>query len=342
MKMLIMVFSLFLCALMSCATFQQNSQTMQASNTADLTWPSPPDKPRIHFLQSISGSADMGMKKTWFKKAFDSLLGHDESEETMLRPYGVAASFNKIYVTDPALSVVHIFDLENKRYKKIDNAGGQELISPLGVAVDTNGEVYITDSVLKQVFIFDGIGKFMRKIGSEALFMRPTGIAVDSNRVYVVDTLEHQVLVFSKSDGTLLFRIGHNGTNNDEFNYPTHIFVSKNKIYITDSLNFRIQIFDASGKFLRSYGRLGDAMGDFSKPKGVAVDSQDHIYVADSQYDNIQIFDETGKLLLVLGSTGRSLGKFVLPSGIFIDGKDRIYVADSYNKRVQIFQYLAQ
>ena len=242
----------------------------------------------------------------------------------------------------PAFPLSIFLILTKKKYRRIGDAGGKELVSPLGVAVDTNGEVFITDSILKRVFEFNGSGTFLREIGADDLFLRPTGIAVDKNRVYVVDTLGHQVLVFSKKEGTLLFRIGRNGTQNGDFNYPTHIFVSRNKIYVTDSLNFRIQIFDVNGTFLRSFGRLGDAMGDFSKPKGVAVDSEDHIYVVDSQFDNIQIFDPTGKLLLVLGSTGRSLGKLLLPAGIFIDSQDRIYVADSYNKRIQIFQYLTQ
>jgi DNA-binding beta-propeller fold protein YncE len=332
-----------LCALISCATLERDVQTPQLANDSDIFWPPAPQKKRVRFIQSISNSGDIGLKKTWLSKALDSLLGREESEGAMLRPYGVAASANKIYVTDPGLSLIHIFDLEKRKYRTIDSAGGKELVSPLGISVDVNGEVFVTDSILKRVFIFDTSGAFLGEIGSDEIFSRPTGIAVDENRVYVVDTLRHQVLVFSKKDGTLLLRIGQNGTKNGDFNYPTHIFLSRDKqIYVTDSLNFRIQIFDVNGKFLFSFGRLGDALGDFSKPKGIAVDSENHIYVVDSQFDNMQIFDKAGKLLLVVGSTGRGPGKMSIPSGIFIDNQDRIYVADSYNKRIQIFQYLKE
>jgi len=334
---------ILLCAVISCAGIERDVQTPQLANTSDISWPPAPEKARIRFIQCISNSGDIGMKKTWFGKAIDSLLGREESEGTMLRPYGVAASANKIYITDPGLSLLHIIDLEKKKYRMIDSAGGKELVSPLGISVDVKGEVFVTDSILKKVFIFNSDGAFLGEIGSDDIFSRPTGIAVDEDRVYVVDTLRNQVLVFSKKDRTLLLRIGQHGTKNGDFNYPTHIFVSRDKqIYITDSLNFRIQIFDVNGTFVSSFGRLGDASGDFSKPKGVAVDSESHIYVVDSQFDNMQIFDKAGRLLLAVGGTGRSPGKMVLPSGIFIDNQDRIYVADSYNKRIQIFQYLKE
>ena len=89
-----------------------------------------------------------------------------------------------------------------------------------------------------------------------------------------------------------------------------------------------------------SFGKHGDGSGDFSAPKGVALDSEGHVYVADAGFDNVQVFDEAGKLLLFWGTSGQEAGKFWLPAGLLIDAQDRIYVADSYNKRVQIFQYV--
>jgi DNA-binding beta-propeller fold protein YncE len=246
-------------------------------------------------------------------------------------------------VTDPGLSLIHIFDLEKKKYSRITEAGKKELASPQCVAVDTNGLLYVTDSILKQVFIYNESDIFLSELGSASVFARPTGIAVNDDRVYVIDTMKHQVLVFSRKKGDLLFQFGKQGTKNGDFNYPTHIFIGRDKkIYITDSLNFRVQIFDIDGNFLSSFGRLGDALGDFSKPKGIAVDSEGHIYIADSEFDNVQIFDRTGRLLLVFGETGRGNGKMFIPAGVFIDSKDRIYVADSYNKRIQIFQYIKE
>jgi len=330
--------------IISCATSEiQDPGSSLQSPVSNLFWPTPPQTPRIQYIGKISGTADAGVKKSWFKRAIESVAGEKDVEGMMLRPYGIFADADRIYVTDPGISLLHVFDMNEKRYFQIRNAKEEEIVSPIGVAVDKNGEIYLSDSMLKKVFVFDKEGKYLREIGSPDLFMRPTGIAIDEDRIYIVDTLGHQVLVFAKRDGKLLFRFGKNGAGTGDFNYPTNIFIGKDKLlYVTDSLNFRVQIFDEDGKFFSTFGKLGDGSGDFSKPKGIAVDSDGHIYIADAHFDNVQIFDRDGKLLLGFGNTGQREGEMVLPAGIFIDERDRIYVADSYNNRIQIFQYLKE
>lgn len=331
-------------AVISCATpeIQAPSSKVQTPNP-NLVWPPPPQTPRVQYIGSISGTADIGVKKSWFKRATESIFGKEELEGMMLRPYGIFADSDRIYVTDPGTFLLHVFDMKERRYFQIKKAKEEELISPIGVAVDKNGEIYLSDSMLKKVFVFDKEGKYLREIGSPDLFIRPSGIAIDEDRIYVVDTHGHQMLVFAKKDGKFLFRFGKNGANSGDFNYPTNIFIGRERLlYVTDSMNFRVQIFDRDGNFLSTFGKLGDGSGDFSKPKGIAVDSEGHIYVSDAHFDNVQIFDRDGKLLLGFGNTGRREGEMILPAGIFIDEKDRIYVADSYNNRIQIFQYLKE
>jgi DNA-binding beta-propeller fold protein YncE len=308
-----------------------------------LFWPPPPQTPRVQYIGKISGSADLGIKKTWLQNVFDKLSGGELKPVAILRPYGIFAKDEKIYVTDPGLGVLHIFDKKEKKLIQIKEAGRESLRSPIGIAVDTNGRMYITDSYLGKVFVFDREGKYNGQIGSPDKLKRPTGIAILDNKVYVVDTLSHKVLVFSKDTGSLIESFGRNGTGAGDFNYPTNIFIGKDRnVYIMDSMNFRVQVFNKEGKYLFSFGKHGDGTGDFSKPKGIAVDSEGHIYVSDADFDNIQIFNGAGQLLLVVGSTGAGKGEMSLPAGIFIDGQDEIYVADSYNKRIQIFRYLKQ
>ena len=114
-------------------------------------------------------------------------------------------------------------------------------------------------------------------------------------------------------------------------------------MFVTDSMNARVQILDQqTGQPRGVIGRLGDGSGQFSKPKGVAVDQAGHVYVVDAAFDNIQIFDQQGRFLLAFGSLGAQPGEFWLPAGIAIDPQDHIYVADSYNRRIQIFQYVGE
>lgn len=331
-------------SLMGCASIGKNlPQTDQLNEDSRLVWPGPPADPKIRFVRNIRSSRDVGIKNNWLTKILQSVSGDEESDEQMVRPYGVYSDGEMLYVADPGLSLVHCFDFREKKYMQIKDAKDQPLEFPVGVAVDKEGRILVTDSGLGRVFTFNRDGTYLGKIGSSDLFEKPTGIAIHNDRIYVVDTHRHRVLVFSQDDGRLLFQFGKNGSKDGEFHYPTHIFASADgHLYITDTLNFRVQVFDRDGNFLSLFGRLGDAMGDFSKPKGIAVDSDGNTYVADSQFDNIQIFDQSGRLLLVLGGSGSQSGKMSLPAGVFIDRNDRVYVADSYNRRVQVFQYLGK
>jgi DNA-binding beta-propeller fold protein YncE len=128
------------------------------------------------------------------------------------------------------------------------------------------------------------------------------------------------------------------------FNSPTHIAVDRKNgnVFVADTNMFRVQVFDKDGTYLRKFGQLGDNPGDFSRPKGIAVDSEGHIYVADAAFNNFQIFDDMGQLLLTIGHMGNGAGQFQLPSGMYVDEQDKIYVADSLNKRIEVFQYMSE
>jgi DNA-binding beta-propeller fold protein YncE len=330
-------------ALSGCAAsgiFNQNDRS--AEQKVVPVWPAPPQQPRIKYLTGFSTPSELGIRKSWFKKTIGKVFGEEEVQDVLLRPYGIFARDEKIYVADPGTRTLRIFDPGAGRYSSISDAGPDEFQSPIGVAADGNGDIYMTDSILKKVFVFNREGKHLRQIGSSDAFLRPTGIALDDERVYIIDTHAHRVLVFNKK-GEHLFSFGGNGAKKGEFNYPTNIFKGKDGLlYITDSMNFRVQIFDRDGKFVSAFGKHGDGSGDLSKPKGIAVDSDGHIYVADAQFDNIQIFNREGKLLLGVGKTGNNIGQMILPAGVFIDEFDRVYVADSYNHRIQIFQYIKE
>ncbi|MFZ5906210.1 MAG: 6-bladed beta-propeller [Nitrospirota bacterium] len=322
---------------------QPDSSSALSGQDTNLVWPSPPETPRIRYLGSISAFRASKGKQTWFSRTLGSLFGEEKEEGYLLRPYGIFVDSNRIYVTDPGLQTLHVFDNTGQQYLQIRGAGDQRFLSPIGVSVDSNGDIYLSDSALRKVFVFNREGSLIREIGSPEILMRPSGIVLADDKVYVVDTHGHNVSVFSKKDGNLLFRFGQDGTAPGDFHFPTNIFhAGDGLLYITDSMNFRVQVFDRSGTVQTAFGKPGDGAGDFSKPKGIAVDSEGHIYVADAHFDAVQIFDRNGRLLLAFGSSGSGNGQMILPAGLFIDPEDRIYVTDSYNKRIQVFQYLGE
>jgi DNA-binding beta-propeller fold protein YncE len=305
-----------------------------------LIWPRPPDLPRIGYQGAITARQASRFQSS-FSALFDLLAGRPKV--TFGRPHGVAADPTTLAIADSARGQVHLLDLTRRRYRAIADAAGTPLQCPIGVATDDDGGVFVADSAQARVFHFSRRGKLLAEIGGE--FIRPTGLAFDParGRLHVVDTGEHTVFSFQRSEKGffLLRKLGARGEDFGGFNFPTHATVDRQgNLYITDTLNFRIQIFDPEGAPLSSFGKAGDGRGDFAKAKGVAVDSEGHIYVVDSLYDVVQIYDRDGRFLLAFGGTGRTEGLLWLPTGICIDEEDRVYVADSDNARVQVFQYL--
>ncbi len=298
-------------------------------------WPPPPEKPRIKYIASYRGEEDF--KKT---DLLSALFGEPRLKIELLKPYGVWARKNKIYVVDTAFNTVFLFDTERKKLKLIGRFGGA-----INITGDSKGRIWVSDARMGMVFAINDEGKVLMGVGRKKL-KRPTGLAVDEkrNRLYVVDTADHNIKVFDLESGKLLFTIGHRGSGDGEFNFPTNIAVDRRtgNIVVVDTFNFRVQIFDPEGNFIRKFGQPGNRLGDFYRPKGVGIDSEGHIYVADAAFDNFQIFDQEGRLLLFVGGPGSAPGQFHLPAGLYIDEEDKIYVVDQLNRRVQVFQYLKE
>ncbi|MEI6466270.1 MAG: 6-bladed beta-propeller [Verrucomicrobiota bacterium] len=310
-----------------------------ASLTPDLTWPPPPNPPRIRYIQSVTGPTDLGIRRSFFGRAFGFITG--QSQRIVLgRPFGVALDDQgNLLVADTSANAVFWFDLVHHNFRRWDRIGQYRLASPVAVAVHKT-TFYVADSGLSAVLAFDVKGELRYALTNG--FERPAGLVIAGEKLFVADASAHCILVFALH-GQPLARFGRRGSAPGEFNFPTHLAADANgHLIVTDSMNSRVQILDQAGHSIAVVGGAGDGSGYFSRPKGVAADSFGHIYVADALFDNIQVFDQEGRLLMQFGETGRQPGNFWLPGGIAISRENRIYVADAYNRRVQIFQYVGQ
>jgi NHL repeat len=91
--------------------------------------------------------------------------------------------------------------------------------------------------------------------------------------------------------------------------------------------NNRVLKFDKTGKFIKEWGKLGTAPGEFDQPHALAMDSRGRLFVGDRNNNRVQIFDQDGKFIA-------EWKQFSRPSGLFIDRQDNIYVADSESESV--------
>jgi len=307
-----------------------------------LAWPSLPATPRIAYVDTYRGSID------FYEPSFlDAILGASQTAKNDInKPFAVAAYGDKIYISDTGFGYVVVINTKERKVSFLGASGRAVLKKPFGVAVATDGTIYVADGELKSIYAYDQKGELLSAFGKPGEFARPAGIAVNSilGRLYVCDVAAKAVFAYSlKGERLFEFKKGVE-PGEGSFNSPTHIAIDRRNgnVLVADTNNFRVQVFDKDGAYLRKFGQLGDKPGDFSRPKGIAVDSEGHVYVADAAFNNFQIFDDMGQLLLTIGSLGQGSGQFQLPGGMYIDDRDRIYVADTINRRIEVFQYMSE
>jgi DNA-binding beta-propeller fold protein YncE len=191
---------------------------------------------------------------------------------------------------------------------------------------------------------------FVKQWGSQGKgdgkFIRPRGIAVDSLRnVYVADSGNNRIQKFN-STGNFITQWGSQGNASGQFANPTGIAIdSSDNVYVADSGNNRIQKFDNTGKFLLEWGSrgtphgtlLGQVLGQFANPTGIAVDSSDNVFVVDTGNNRVLMYDSTGKFMVICCALDPRLGIMNSPTGIGVDLLENRYAVDAGNNRVLKF-----
>ena len=333
----------------SCVTVEKRDLDKVGRASRELLFPSPPDEPRFVFERTFRGSADVTPESDEgaLRRA---LTGVGSVENDPLRkPYAVAVFRGKILVTDSVGRSVRVFDVPGQRHYVIgDGDLDTSLRKPLGVDVDSNGEVFVADVTLRKVMVYDIDGKFLRSIGDKTMFDRISSVTVspDAKRVYVVDiggvgSENHRVRVFDSKTGKHLLDIGKRGFGDGELNLPRDVAIGKNgRVYVVDGGNFRVQVFDQEGKFIKAFGKAGKLPGDFARPKEIAIDPEGNVYVADSAFGNFQIFTEDGELLMFIGDRSEKdvPAGYMLPSGITVDEDGRVYFLDQWFARLDVYR----
>ncbi len=311
-----------------------------------LRWPAPPEPARIQWLGELIGEANFPRRqRTGPGRALAWLVGWmvGAAPPTRLRrPLSGAVWGERIYVTDPGLHAVVVFDGSAGRLFLWRQVGGQALVTPVGVAPVGDGTLWLSDADLGQVFHLDAQGRLLGKV-EEGHLHRPAGVCMDGRgRLLVADSQAHRIVLFD-ARGRWLGQWGEDrGREPGHFNGPTHLACAEDRVAVADTLNARIQILDLDGRPMQVLGRRGDFLGDTPRPKGVAWDRDGHLYVVESLFDHLLVYDREGRALLPIGGSGASPGRFQLPAGAWSDGEDRIFIADMFNARVAVLRYLGR
>src|SRR5882724_9183939 len=212
---------------------------------------------------------------------------------------------------------------------RVLDLGGVPVSGPLGVAVDSSGNIYIADSgndrIVKRAA--DGTGSILAVNGLTTWFANPQGVAVDgAGNLYVADTGNSRiVLVTPAADGSVV------DMGSVTLSVPQGVAVdASGNIYVADSGNDQIVKVTAAGAgTVLTFGNIC-----FLTPRGVAVDAFGTIYVADQNNGRI-ISSATNR------PVGTSTVTLTAPGAVALDVFGTLYVADAPGDQVIVLPIAA-
>lgn len=229
----------------------------------------------IHFID---------LKKKRYK-FLDSACGID-----LITPLAVTFLNEKyLALTDPANHLVCFKGLGKEDDVKPDI----EFLNPVGLALDSTGNIIVVDSHQHSIFKLTGDGKEVWRTGGrgnkDENLNFPTFVAYYDGKIFIVDTLSYAVKIF-KDNGEFLGKFGRPGDGTGDFGKPKGIAIDKNgNIHVADSLFDVVQVFDLSGNFLTWYGGSGEKEGNLLHPSGIRIINDD-IYVVNSLNARIEVY----------------------------------------------------
>jgi sugar lactone lactonase YvrE len=223
--------------------------------------------------------------------------------------------------------------------------GGQKLDQPIGLTVDSGGQLWIADSGNHRLVVVSGAGTLVEVVelpkSADGSLPTPTDVALspEAKRLYVVNGRGHQILI--RNNATAIWTsLGHRGRSPGQLEWPYMICVdSKGYVAVSEALGARVQRISPSDQWIGQCGRWGIEVGQVYRPRGLATDTRGRVFVSDSELGVVQAFGSDGLIEGVLtDAEGRAL-HFEHPMGMCFDGGGRLYVVEQGANRVAVVSF---
>jgi sugar lactone lactonase YvrE len=226
---------------------------------------------------------------------------------------------------------------------------GAQFDFPVGVAVDSTGNLYVGDQnnhtirevtpagVVTTLAGQAGVPGNLDGTGTNSLFSYPDGVAVDgAGNLYVADSGNGAIRILTPTGTNWTVSTLATGFNN-----PNGVAVDTNgNVYVGDSGNNAIEQVTPSGM-------VTTLATGFNFPFLVAVDSAGIVYVADSGHNAIRKVTPVGTNWVVTTLAGcvtcppgfadgtGNAARFNNPVGVAVDANGNVYVSDGFNSAIR-------
>jgi sugar lactone lactonase YvrE len=230
--------------------------------------------------------------------------------------------------------VIAVVDSGNARVQRFDRDGGflsvwgedeggvtftrtANGLGPTGVTLAPDGTTWVADTWGHRVVALDASGAIVQTIGAETIdtgddrarvdeaggrFFGPRDIAVSDAAIYVVDTGNERVQLFTR-DGAFVDAWGGYGSEPDQLIEPVGIALGPDgNVYVADSGNARISIFTPDGEPVAQWpvsawpapvpGGLPPAFQPY-----LDFDADGNLYASASNAGQVLVFDSEGETI---------------------------------------------
>ena len=225
--------------------------------------------------------------------------------------------------------------------------------------------MYIADTYNYRIQVLSFQGEFLSHFGEEVL-IRPWGISVSDDHIFVTDWDSHTLFQFCKNSHQLLNRAGGEGRNEGQLSnplglsvdwngdvfvadqnrvsvfsnllhykhtigqgslfQPTDVKLTTDKVVVLDLSPNCIHFFSRSGDLLTSCVSQGRGQECLYDPYFFCLDCEQNILVTDCYLHVIKILSNSGELLHTIEKKGKGKGEFIRPYGIAISKSGILFV----------------
>lgn len=207
-------------------------------------------------------------------------------------------------------------------------------------------EVVLLDADSIKIYRLDG--KLRYKAGGsgskEGQLDSPQGVFLHRDKIYVADTGNQRIQIFSK-DGIFLEHISNPEEGQVIFSEPAQILVdANNNLFVLEKSSKQVLVFAANHKLLYRIGGVEGGEDSFDEIYDIAIDADDNLYILCATTGNsahVQVYSGPTRVISLGAATDQRTGmKEPVTLSIAPARKTVVSVYDSEKKALLNYKYM--